>query len=138
MELPLPVWPPAGVGLACRCHSEGPGLLETSPWLRSERTLQMDVSLPFELAAIEAALASCTKALDQETTDLERRAEPSLVRLSQRVSRRELENVKNYKAILNRLIVRVAKVKKVCTHAKTNNETLYSEIPGVNASICSV
>ena len=79
----------------------------------SERTLHLDVTLPFELVAVEAALASCAKALDLEAENLERLAEPSLSRLSQKVSRRELENVKNYKAALNRLIVRVSKVKKV-------------------------
>ena len=74
----------------------------------------MDVTLPFELVAVEAALASCAKNLEMEAADLEHRAEPSLVRLSQKVSRKELENVKNYKAALNRLIVRVSKVKTVC------------------------
>lgn len=78
--------------------------------------MHMDPSLPFEQVALEAGLASCVRSLDQEVTDLEHRAEPSLTSLSQKVSRRELENVKNVKAILNRLIVRVQKVKGVGTH----------------------
>lgn len=76
----------------------------------------MDVTLPFELVAVEAALAASAKTLESDAAELESKAEPSLVRLSQKVSRKELENVKNYKATLNRLIVRVTKVRTVCPH----------------------
>ncbi|KAK9795511.1 hypothetical protein WJX73_001908 [Symbiochloris irregularis] len=79
----------------------------------SEANMHLDPSLTFEQVALEAGLASCVRSIDQEVTDLERRAEPSLSSLSQKVSRRELENVKNVKAVLNRLIARVQKVKGV-------------------------
>lgn len=89
----------------------------------------MDVSLPFELVAVEAALSSCCKSLEQEAADLEHRAEPSLVRLSQKVSRKELENVKNYKATLNRLIVRVSKVKSVSGSPGQHLSSFHSDVP---------
>ena len=53
----------------------------------SNHNLHVDQTLPFELKALEAALAAGMKLLDTETGALEGRLQPSLDRLSVRVSR---------------------------------------------------
>ena len=53
----------------------------------SNHNLHVDQTLPFELKALEAALAAGMKLLDIETGALEGRLQPSLDRLSVRVSR---------------------------------------------------
>lgn len=70
--------------------------------------------LPFELLALEAALSVCCRALDQETNDVEMRVLPALERLSVKVDKRDLEEVRNLKSTLNRILVRVGKVKQAC------------------------
>ena len=52
----------------------------------SNHNLHVDQTLPFELKALEAALAAGMKLLDTETGALEGRLQPSLDRLSVRVS----------------------------------------------------
>ena len=53
----------------------------------SNHNLHVDQTLPFELKALEAALAAGMKLLDTETGALEGRLQPSLDRLSVRVSK---------------------------------------------------
>ena len=46
-----------------------------------ETLLSAEISLPYELLALEASLAAHTKALEGETADLEAQAKPSLEHL---------------------------------------------------------
>ena len=73
-----------------------------------------DEDLPYELLALEAALSAGCKALDQETNELESKVGPALDRLAHKVDKNDLEEVRACKSMLNRLIVRVGKVKQVC------------------------
>ncbi|KAK9804816.1 hypothetical protein WJX72_007175 [[Myrmecia] bisecta] len=88
-------------------------LVASSASSRDLMNMQVDKTLPYELHALEAALFSTVRILDMETTDLEAKAGPSLERLTQKVSNRELEMVRNIKSALNKLIDRVNKVKQV-------------------------
>lgn len=69
--------------------------------------------LPVELLVLEAALSACCKGLDQEASDTELHVLPILERLSQKVTRRDLEDIRNHKSTLNRMHVRVSKLKQV-------------------------
>lgn len=69
--------------------------------------------LPYELLALEAALSVCCRTLDQETSEAETRIGPALERLSQKVNKDDLVEVRNLKSTLNRVLVRVGKVKQV-------------------------
>ncbi|KAK9810373.1 hypothetical protein WJX72_009623 [[Myrmecia] bisecta] len=74
---------------------------------------QVERGMPYELRALETVLMHGVKQLDTETCDLEQKAGFSLDRLQMKVSKKELENVKNVKSTLNRLLARVAKIKQV-------------------------
>ena len=53
---------------------------------RSDRSSRVDVDLPFELRALEAALNAAVAALEADTLDLEHSIGASLDRLDLRVS----------------------------------------------------
>ncbi|KAK9825264.1 hypothetical protein WJX74_004521 [Apatococcus lobatus] len=73
----------------------------------------VDLALPYELRALEAALISGTRIMETDTTELENQALPSLKRLIERVSRKELDIVGQTKSSLNRLSTRVGRLKQV-------------------------
>ncbi|KAL3135886.1 hypothetical protein ABBQ32_007442 [Trebouxia sp. C0010 RCD-2024] len=72
----------------------------------------MDRTLPFELRALEAALAHTCRSLEQESIQVERATLPSLKALMQKVSRPELEKVRTCKTNLNRMMARVSELKQ--------------------------
>lgn len=69
--------------------------------------------LPYELMALEVALSAVCKALDLEANEVEARICPALDNLAQKVSKRDLEDIRNLKSRLNRVFARTGKVKQV-------------------------
>ena len=69
--------------------------------------------LSYEFQALEVALASVCKALDLETSEVEARIGPALDNLAQKVNKKDLEDVRNLKSRLNRVLTRTGKVKQV-------------------------
>lgn len=69
--------------------------------------------MPYELVALEAALAAGCKALDVELVEIEGKVGASLEVLAQRVDRKELEVIWHLKSVLNRVIARGTKLKQV-------------------------
>ena len=80
--------------------------------LRDGRT-SIDRQLPFELRALESALAAAVRTLEIEAMFLEKQTLPALSRLMQQVSRTELNNIRHSKSSVTKLIARVTSIKKV-------------------------
>ncbi|QDZ19784.1 magnesium transporter [Chloropicon primus] len=74
--------------------------------------MSIDLKLPFELRATEAALNEFTSFLHEEVALRERESVRALQTLGRQVSRKSLENVRGMKTTLNGLISRVTKVRE--------------------------
>jgi len=90
--------------LCRRLKSPGP--------LRRDTNVTIDTDLPYELRALEAALAEANKVLEHEVTNLEQDARSALDNLTKKVSRAALENVRRVKTRLNRLTARIGKLRE--------------------------
>lgn len=77
----------------------------------SRNSAGFDFDAPYELRALEVALAACTNALDSEVYDLELRAYPAIDRLAANVTKEVLEEVRQVKQVMGRLTGRVQRVK---------------------------
>ena len=73
----------------------------------------IDRQLPFELRALESALAAAVRTLEIEAMFLEKQTLPALSRLMQQVSRAELNIIRHSKTSVTKLIARVTSIKKV-------------------------
>eukprot|EP00891_Asterochloris_glomerata_P004040 jgi/Astpho2/4040/Aster-01197 len=78
----------------------------------SESALHVDRTLPFELRALEAALVACIRFLEWAAADVEQQVAPSLDRLAHKISKGDLEVVRQAKARLDGQLARVAGVKE--------------------------
>jgi len=74
--------------------------------------LSVDLKLPFELRAVEAALFEFTRYLDENVIELEGEAVVALDRLSKQVSRATLETIRAIKSNMNGLFARVSKTRE--------------------------
>lgn len=73
----------------------------------------IDRQLPFELRALESALAAAVRTLEIEAMFLEKQTLPALTRLMQQVSRKELNTIRHSKTSVTKLLGRVTSIKKV-------------------------
>eukprot|EP00891_Asterochloris_glomerata_P007768 jgi/Astpho2/7768/Aster-06062 len=80
---------------------------------RSSMSSYIDSRLPYELRALETVLAAVAKSLETEAVDLEKCITPALKRLLNKISRKNLDEVRNCKTALNKLMTRIAKIKAV-------------------------
>eukprot|EP00884_Botryococcus_braunii_P001938 jgi/Botrbrau1/11745/Bobra.0195s0071.2 len=80
----------------------------------SHRHPHIDGSLPYELLALECALAAFVRGMEEETTELEMRAATSLESLTAKVTKRELETVRSCKVLLNRQMGRASQSAGQC------------------------
>ncbi|PRW58893.1 magnesium transporter MRS2-7 [Chlorella sorokiniana] len=93
----------------CRCLRTGKSTATMHDLSRNSAGFDFDA--PYELRALEVALAACTNALDSEVYDLELRAYPAIDRLATNVSKGVLEEVRQVKQVMGRLTGRVQRVK---------------------------
>ncbi|KAI3438509.1 hypothetical protein D9Q98_000937 [Chlorella vulgaris] len=76
------------------------------------RASLFDFEAPYELRALEVALATTTNILDREVYELEKQAYPAIDLMATNVSRRVLEDVRQVKQVMGRLISRVKRLKE--------------------------
>ncbi|DBB05585.1 TPA: hypothetical protein ACH3X1_012529 [Trebouxia sp. C0004] len=86
--------------------------LTTTQSTSSRGASSIDRTLPFELRALEAALAHTCRSLEQESIQVERATLPALKSLMQKVSRQELDKVRSCKSNLNKMLARVLELKQ--------------------------
>ncbi|KAK9843653.1 hypothetical protein WJX81_001185 [Elliptochloris bilobata] len=96
----------------------------TAPLDRDESNMHIDLTLPYELLALETALTACSRGLEADASEIERRVVPQLERLGQAVSRHGLDSVRQDKSVLTRLAARVAKVKQVLEDILNDHQKL--------------
>ncbi|PSC73830.1 U4 U6 small nuclear ribonucleo Prp31-like [Micractinium conductrix] len=94
----------------CRCLRTGKSTATLHDLSRD--SAGFDFNAPYELRALEVALATAVNVLDREVFELEREAYPSVDRLAVDVSKGVLEDVRRVKSTLNKLQARVQRVKR--------------------------
>lgn len=77
-----------------------------------ESSFDYYAGMPYELRALEWALATATQLLDEEIAELEGEAYPAIDKMVVTVSREVLEDVRAAKTTTNRLIGRVQRIKQ--------------------------
>ncbi|GMH39163.1 hypothetical protein BSKO_07061 [Bryopsis sp. KO-2023] len=78
----------------------------------SDARLAIDWDLPYELRAFESALSEGVRVLDEQVDNLESTAFPALELLASKVSAKQLEDIREIKHSMNRLLLKVNKLKK--------------------------
>jgi len=88
--------------------------------------LAVDLKLPYELRAVEAALNEFTRFLDEEVASLEDETALALHDLTHKVSRESLDTVKSTKSTVNGLFSRVSKVREELERLLDDDEDMFS------------
>lgn len=90
----------------------GEGLGPTASFMSLEELKGME-AMPYELRALEAALLTVVKILDQEVATLEAMTFPVLARIRRSVSRPDLEHLYDIQNRLDKAVARVGKIKEI-------------------------
>lgn len=106
-----------------RLSTENKGL---TPELALSQLLSIDMELPYELRAIEAALHEFVRFLDDELCQLDENAEVALAALSAQVSRGTLERVRGIKSSMNSLYARVLKTREELERLLDDDDDMFA------------
>ncbi|KAK9803551.1 hypothetical protein WJX73_008351 [Symbiochloris irregularis] len=83
-----------------------------SPLNRESMNMHLDRHMPYELRALECALAVAVRILSRDCAELDAEARSPLERLTHKVTKIDLQRVRNVKSIMNKLMGRVGRIKQ--------------------------